>query len=1088
MKTHHLGHRGAVLASLIAVGTLTSAASAININLTYDEDETPSYDPDGSLLMATASAAALLWEDYFHDSFSITIDFSWSNLDGTTLGLADSVFDNIWIQSSPSSPWYIDTTPWDHSEFDFSGTGTSQNAWAGQTLYRDLSASQQSAWFNGSPPGLMEVGYRGAADSDSPAFGRLDLFSTVVHEMGHILGVNFDPADETWDPPASQLGGQSIEIEPDPNDSGHLAARSALMCAGCGAMNLRRLPSTTDILAVAADESWTNVDLPRQDFLGGTTWNASLGYSANSIWEGGRAPDADDTAYIRHGGGVTLVTDVAVANLLVDESSSLMTSSYKLTVGDVLTVGTSAADLVRVDGPGEIETFRAEVAGELLVRGTLTIEQLAVATGGTVELEAGVVRAHHIGFNADMNGLITGHGTIDASGLVNNDGTLAPAGGTLLLVDAAGPVLWNLDGVNHVGVVDVTAGDLTILGPNLQFDGEMRIGAGRTVAVNDASWRLGEDGVLKFEGQVPTATFRGYAGAGHAYIDGTIDVDRTGVFDIPVTFEDDATVWVNDTLAQLLLLGPVTYEGGSYNGAGIIEQRNDATVEQDTESYVRVHDFDGTKDAPTETTINPGKTLHFGGRFINTTGNDYNGTFRVNGGTLSLQPYDPDTGDPTQWNLNGPGVVFLMNPGWILRETGGTGPGGRITGSPLLVNGQLRAIGNNNVVDVDVILNPNSAVHVIDEFSEIIFAGATTYRGGTYIGQGAIHQHGDAIVEQSTTIAADTFNWDGDDSHPSSMTVQESVILTLNVDTIDDAGDGYDGTISLELFSQLHVNTPGNWRLDGELVFADVATLDGSPIDNHGLIRGVGVFSTNVNNYGTISPGLSTGGMIFANNFVQHAAGELLLEIAGNHPTQHDRLGANGSVTLAGELLIELIDGFEPVTSDVFNIINTTAFVVGEFANAAPGQRVTTADGLGSFLIHYGPTTPLNPQQVTLTDFQLAMLLGDMNGDGVVDAVDVAPFVLALTNPLAYDAQFGLDPLEVGDINMDAAFDATDVAPFVQLLVGGGSASVPEPGGLAITGFGALMMLRGRRRPRSTGRCRRTTAPLRWAGRVQRCR
>ena len=90
------------------------------------------------------------------------------------------------------------------------------------------------------------------------------------------------------------------------------------------------------------------------------------------------------------------------------------------------------------------------------------------------------------------------------------------------------------------------------------------------------------------------------------------------------------------------------------------------------------------------------------------------------------------------------------------------------------------------------------------------------------------------------------------------------------------------------------------------------------------------------------------------------------------------------------------------------------------------------------------------------------LVLGDMNGDGVVNTADVAPFVLALTDPQAYDAAYGLDPVLVGDINQDGAFNTADVAPFVELLT---AAAVPEPGTLALLGA-ATMMLAARRRGR----------------------
>ena len=55
------------------------------------------------------------------------------------------------------------------------------------------------------------------------------------------------------------------------------------------------------------------------------------------------------------------------------------------------------------------------------------------------------------------------------------------------------------------------------------------------------------------------------------------------------------------------------------------------------------------------------------------------------------------------------------------------------------------------------------------------------------------------------------------------------------------------------------------------------------------------------------------------------------------------------------------------------------------------------------------------------------ILLGDVNLDGLVSLLDVAPFVDLLTS-----GDFQLE----ADLNMDGVLDLLDIAPFVELLQG----------------------------------------------------
>jgi photosystem II stability/assembly factor-like uncharacterized protein len=59
----------------------------------------------------------------------------------------------------------------------------------------------------------------------------------------------------------------------------------------------------------------------------------------------------------------------------------------------------------------------------------------------------------------------------------------------------------------------------------------------------------------------------------------------------------------------------------------------------------------------------------------------------------------------------------------------------------------------------------------------------------------------------------------------------------------------------------------------------------------------------------------------------------------------------------------------------------------------------------------------------------------DMNGDDVVDAFDIDPFILALVDPNGYAAMFpNLDPIIRGDLTGDNTVDSFDIEPFVQAL------------------------------------------------------
>jgi hypothetical protein len=212
------------------------------------------------------------------------------------------------FNTNESVDWYIDATPEVHDEFVLQ-----------QASLRELAPDQRQTFFTGDPPGLLEVGMAGERTF---AENTTDLYSVVLHEMGHALGLSSVVLSGETVPEDLQVpdvligeGRFGIRLSGD-NDSVHLAAPMTAMSAYVP-QDTRRLPSATDLLAIAAAGQWKQIDLPRQDFLAGDRWSQSENWLAN------RLPDVDDKVQLRHGGSVTLDVATAVHSLAVSEGTAL---------------------------------------------------------------------------------------------------------------------------------------------------------------------------------------------------------------------------------------------------------------------------------------------------------------------------------------------------------------------------------------------------------------------------------------------------------------------------------------------------------------------------------------------------------------------------------------------------------------------------------------------------------------------------------------------------------------------------------------------------------------------------------------------
>ncbi|MEM7627158.1 MAG: polysaccharide lyase 6 family protein [Planctomycetota bacterium] len=110
------------------------------------------------------------------------------------------------------------------------------------------------------------------------------------------------------------------------------------------------------------------------------------------------------------------------------------------------------------------------------------------------------------------------------------------------------------------------------------------------------------------------------------------------------------------------------------------------------------------------------------------------------------------------------------------------------------------------------------------------------------------------------------------------------------------------------------------------------------------------------------------------------------------------------------------------------------------------GRREGLAE-LDAIVFHQSDS--LTPVQLQALLDGTALLLGDLNVDGLINFSDINAFVVGLSDPGAYEALYGREAVVNGDLNGDGFFDLSDVEPLAALLGPGSSAlllqAVPEP-------------------------------------------
>jgi hypothetical protein len=423
--------------------------------------------------------------------------------------------------------FYYDATPNDHSEYDM-----------GPRLYRDTHPAEQGEAFSGAPPEVFEVSYKGKEVNSLS----VDLYTIVLHELAHGLGLDKDvastgslpkcsaPPDNDYEVDPFAVGGVIMAIksyvnpaDPTEFDCEHLAlggiqacnndefceSHQALMWPG-EFPDHRTLPGAADILAVADAAGWP-YELPRKYSLFSDNWGLSF------VWLGNAIPDANDEVFILNLPltTITVLSPRVARNLTVSDGN-------RLNLFSTLDVG---ATILLAD-VGTVLT--ADIGS------TVSATDLNIEGGALLDVPAnGFVDSFRIN-NAESE--IRGAGLVDVVSLTNT-GKIRANGGPFTFTSSNFDPPFDLDGPNSAFVppveIQAVTGDLTFDGRITDsVRGTIRVAANRMLTFTQG-WvqEAYAGGPLNLEGTAAEATV-----SGATTINGIVNADGLSRFTHDLTF------------------------------------------------------------------------------------------------------------------------------------------------------------------------------------------------------------------------------------------------------------------------------------------------------------------------------------------------------------------------------------------------------------------------------------------------------------------------------------------------------------------------------------------------------------------------
>ena len=290
-------------------------------------------------------------------------------------------------------------------------------------------------------------------------------------------------------------------------------------------------------------------------------------------------------------------------------------------------------------------------------------------------------------------------------------------------------------------------------------------------------------------------------------------------------------------------------------------------------------------------------------------------------------------------------------------------------------------------------------------------------------------------------------NFDGDDTNDVGPAFQQ---LTKGVGEPDSPGT-FDPATGVIINGMTSTNATGFNNVS--LVMIDPATTEFTAtfvvdsVVNTEFIRSNGLFVGLVTDpeTGTSSATGTTGSALFNNNLV----GGLGLQFLDDNSFRLVRDGDNNATSIGGAAIsieeadqaafvASLEDGFT-FTITVFDDNTVEAFTTGlsteldvartEINNTDPNFDAFLMNGIGLSGSVQGGTTEMTISEVALEATMERMTLkGDVNMDGIVNFLDISPFIIALSSPEGAPDE--------ADCNCDGSVNFLDISVFINILAG----------------------------------------------------